>query len=355
MFEKLKAWFRRAFVSARTRLVTWFRRKKPARGRWETGEHREASGLLAFAPFVTPHRAYRLYFPHRYQAAERLPLLVMLHGCKQDPDSFSSGTRINDLADRQRFLVLYPEQRRLANLGRCWNWFDPSSHSGDGEAAIIAGMVRAVAARYHADGSRIYVAGISAGGAMASALASCYADLFAACAVHSGLMFQAAGSPATALPTMRHGSDYDPKQAGKRAFEMSGNKVDAMPMMVIHGDQDTTVNPVNAEQIIVQFSTLNQLCAAAKKQHFDATKKNTTFHATNGQYRYEIHDYGDAERPLIRQITIAGLGHAWSGGDQHYEYNDPRGPNASEMMWAFFQQHRRVSAVNSVPVNQREA
>ena len=350
MFNKLKAWFGRAVVATRSRLATWLRVKKPVRGRWERGEHRVASGLLTFAPFVAPHRAYRLYFPQGHQAAESLPLLVMLHGCKQDAESFSAGTRINDLADSQRFLVLYPEQRRLANPGRCWNWFDPSCQNGNGEAAIIAGMVRAVVAKHHVDESRIYVAGISAGGAMASALASCYADLFAACAVHSGLMFQAAVSPANALSTMRHGSEHDPAQAAKRAFEISGHKVDAMPVLIIHGDQDTTVSPVNAEQIVAQFSVLNQLCAAAKKQPFDAKKKHTTAHANNGQYRYEVHDYGDIERPLIRQVAIAGLGHAWSGGDPRYEFNDARGPDSSAMMWAFFQQHRRVAAANSEPI-----
>ena len=350
MFNKLTTWCRRALVTARTRFTTWFRRKKPIRGRWEAGEHREASGLLTFAPFVPPQRTYRLYFPQGYQAAERLPLLVMLHGCKEDPNSFSAGTRINDWADSQRFLVLYPEQRRLANPSRCWNWFDPSCQNSDGEAAIIAGMTRAVATRHHADESRIYVAGISAGGAMASALASCYADLFAACTVHSGLMFQAAVSPATALPTMRHGSEHDPAQAAKRAFEISGHKVAAMPVLIIHGDQDTTVNPVNAEQIIAQFSALNQLCAAAKNQPFDATKKHTTAHANNGQYRYDVHDYGDIEHPLIRHTIIAGLGHAWSGGDPRYEFNDARGPDSSAMMWAFFQQHRRVAVANSEPI-----
>ena len=343
MFDKPRMWLRRGVVVIRTRLANWFRRKPPPAGRWETGEHREPSGQLTFAPFVAPQRSYRLYIPAGHEAAERLPLLVMLHGCKQDAEQFSAGTRVNNLADRQRFLVLYPEQRRLANPGRCWNWFDPSCQHSAGEAAIIAGMVRTVARKYHVDEARIYLAGMSAGGAMVSALASCYAELFAACAVHSGLMFQAAASPAAALPAMHHGADLDPKQAAQRAFEISGHKVSAMPMMVIHGEQDTTVNPINAEQLVTQFSTLNQLCAEANRHSFNATKKHTTHHAHNDQYRYEVHDYSDGERPLVRHVSVAGMGHAWAGGNPRYPYNDARGPNASEMMWAFFKLHRRTS------------
>ena len=339
MFENFKAWYGRLVAGAKSRFTGWFRRKKRiARGKWLSGKHRESSGSLVYAPLISPARAYRLYLPVDYHEEERLPLIVMLHGCKQDPESFAAGTRLNVLADRARFLVLYPEQTRFANPYRCWNWFDPSSHKGNGEAAIIAGMVRKVAKEQNIDPSRIYVAGLSAGGALASAVASCYADMFAACAVHSGLMFQAASSPNAAMPAMQNGSERDPDAAGESAYELSGGKVHAMPVMVIHGDADDTVHPINAEQIVAQFLAMN------KNAPLSPFATRTSEKSNGNGYRYEIRDYGPTQAPSLRQITVKGMGHAWSGGNASYPYNDPRGPDASEIMLEFFALHRRETS-----------
>ena len=341
MFENFKARYGRLVAGAKSRFASWFRRKTPiSRGTWLSGKHRESSGFLVFAPLILPKRGYRLYFPSGYRKDERLPLIVMLHGCKQTPEAFAAGTRINLLAERARFIVLYPEQARLANPYRCWNWFDPSNHNGNGEVAIIAGMVREVAKQHNADPSRIYVAGLSAGGALASALASCHADLFAACAVHSGLMFQAASSVAAARPAMQNGSQRDPEKAGESAYKISGHKVHAMPVFVIHGDADDTVHPVNAGQIIAQFLAMNRH-ASEKNGLPDTSTTSTTAQLNASGYRYEIRDYGPADAPLLRQVIVKGMGHAWSGGNPNYPYNDPRGPDAGEMMVKFFARHRR--------------
>lgn len=332
MLEKLKARSAKIAAALKSTFLLWFRRKKPIpSGRWSRGEHGESAGRLTFAPLVSTHRAYALYSPAN-DSARRLPLLVMLHGCKQDPEAFAAGTRINQFADKQHFYVLYPEQGRMANPYRCWNWFDPSSHRGHGEAAIIAGMVRNVVKSHAIDPTRIYVAGISAGGALASVLASCYADLFAACAVHSGLMFQAASSPAVALSVMRNGSQRDPEKAGEEAYEFSGGQVDSMPVMVIHGDADDTVHPVNGEQTIAQFLAMNHLHEPPRK----IEKTN------DGGYPYELHDYGPEAAPILRYVKVKGMGHAWSGGDSKYPFNDAKGPDASAMMMEFFALHRRA-------------
>ncbi|MEO5862048.1 MAG: PHB depolymerase family esterase [Burkholderiales bacterium] len=326
MFEHFKAWFGRLVAAAKIRLAGWFRRKKPYfRGTSISGEHRESSGRLVYAPLVSPKRGYRLYFPAGYRIGERLPLMVMLHGCKQNSESFAAGTRINLFADRARFCVLYPEQTGLANPYHCWNWFDPSNNEGNGEVAIIAAMAREVAKEHNVDASRIYVAGLSAGGALASALASCHADVFAACAVHSGLMFQAANFPAAARSAMQNGSERDPEKAGERAYKISGDKVGAMPVLVIHGDADETVHPVNAQQIIAQFLAMNRH-GSQTYGLLDTLTARTTEKTNGSGYRYEIRDYGPEVAPLLRHVTVKGMGHAWSGGNPSYPFNDPRGP-----------------------------
>jgi poly(hydroxyalkanoate) depolymerase family esterase len=314
----------------------------PAAGHWVQGGHREPGGVLALAPLLGPHRPYRLYLPSGHRASRPLPLVVMIHGCKQDAESFAAGTRMNALADRERFLVLYPEQRAIANADRCWNWFDASAHSGGGEAAIVAGMVRAVAASYAVDAARVYVAGLSSGGALASILASCYADLFAACAVHSGVMFQAARSVTGARQAIATGSTRDPAAAAADAFRLSGHKVDAIPALVIHGSDDARVHPANAEQTVTQFVQLNRLARPADTVRTSGKSRS----APGGEgYAYLIHDHLFDGRPLVRWIVIEGLEHAWSGGDARLPYNDPRGPDASELIWAFFAEHRRVPAM----------
>ena len=344
MFENFKAWCGKRVAAAKTFWTNWFRRRKPdPPGTWLSGSHHESTGRLFYAPLLSPKRDYRLHLPAAPHDGERLPLIVMLHGCRQDPEAFAAGTRINLLADRMRYLVLYPQQTWRANPYRCWNWFDPSNHKGNGEAAIVAGMVREVAKSHSVDPSRIYVAGLSAGGALASALASCYADVFAACAIHSGLMFQAASSPAAARPAMQNGSELDPEKVGENAFEISGDKVNAMPALVIHGDADDIVHPINAEQIIAQFLAMNRL-AAEKNGRLDTSTARTTVTANDSGHRFEIRDYGPEDAPLLRHVIVKGMGHAWSGGNPRYPFNDPRGPDASEMMMEFFSRHRRETS-----------
>jgi poly(hydroxyalkanoate) depolymerase family esterase len=354
MLKLLQRWLARLFKRSKHGLLRAVRPRFRRAGRWVEGSQREARGTLAFAPMIAPHRPYRLYLPAGYRASESLPMLIMLHGCHQDAESFAAGTRMNSLADRERLLVLYPEQRLLANHSHCWNWFDPATHKGGGEAAIIAAMVSAVAARYGVDSTRIWVAGLSAGAAMASTVASCYANLFAACAVHSGLMFQAATSPAAATRAMERGSDRDPTKVGREAFELSANKVDGMPVIVIHGARDERVNPINADQVVLQFAAMNQLAAPVGGGAVESMQAEMKSATSAGGYRYEISDYRRGAQLLIRKVIVDELGHAWSGGDSRFPYNDPRGPDASELIWNFFRQHRRTLKLPGI-VNAAEA
>ena len=348
MLAFAKRWLHRLAASFKTRLQALLRRKRPPAGKWVSGAHTELKGWLYCAPFVPPRRHYRLYLPPTYVSETAAPLLVMIHGCKQDAETFAAGTRMNRLADLHGFLVLYPEQRRLANPQHCWNWFDPSARKGGGEAAIIAGMIEEITSIYPVDRSRIYVAGMSSGGGLTSILASCYAPLFAAAAVHSGLMFIAATSPQAALSAMEHGSPNDPMVAGKLAFERSGKKFNAMPMMVVHGSADTRVNPVNADQIIVQFAKMNDYADdGTANDSIDGVEDCITSVSPPNQMAYKIYDYRCRGRLLMRKVIVEGMGHAWSGGDATFPFNDPNGPDASQLIWEFFCQHQRTPAAKS--------
>jgi len=294
----------------------------PEGARFITGAYTNAAGT----------RGYKLYVPSRYDG-EPLPLVVMLHGCTQNPDDFAAGTRMNELAEKEGCLVLYPAQSTGANGSKCWNWFKPSDQrAGRGEPSLIAGMTREVAASYKADPARIYVAGLSAGGAMATTMAMTYPDLYAAAGIHSGLPHAAAHDLPSALAAMQQGSA---RAAGAASGQPAPHPV---PVIVFHGDRDTTVHPRNGEQVIVQFVPSGARPAPsgpAWKPHANVERgqvpngrayTRTTYHHPNGS-------------PHVEQWTIHGAGHAWSGGSARGSYTDPQGPDAAKEMLRFFLAH----------------
>jgi poly(hydroxyalkanoate) depolymerase family esterase len=291
-----------------------------------------------------PGLGYRLYLPPH---DGRLALLVMLHGCKQNALMFAEGTRMNRLADAHCFAVLYPEQSSDANPLRCWNWFDHATLEGDGEAGRIARLVEHVAAQYPIDRSRVWVAGMSAGAAMARILAVRHANLFVACAVHSGVMYRSARSALQALTTLRLGSHTSPEEALMRGRHPSGQLTPFVPTLVIHGDRDAVVNPVNARQIVEQA----RLLAAREELESLGGPLERRF-SSNGR-SYIQRDFSRAGAVLIRQIMIEGLAHAWSGGDTRHPFNDSAGPSAAELIWDFISHHRRQNVVAGAAAPER--
>ncbi|MCB1885628.1 MAG: PHB depolymerase family esterase [Geminicoccaceae bacterium] len=253
--------------------------------------------------------AYKLYVPSGY-AGQPLPLVVMLHGCTQDPDDFAAGTGMNRAAEARGCLVAYPAQGQSANMQRCWNWFRPEDQRrGGGEPARIAGLIDAVAADFAVDRKRVYVAGLSAGGAMAAVVGQAYPDLFAAVGVHSGLAAGAARDMGGAFAAMRGGGAG---AAGK-----------AVPTIVFHGEADATVAPVNGEQAV------SQAVGAGLVPRVERGEANGRAY---GRTRYE--DASGAAK--VEHWRVAGAGHAWSGGDKAGSYADPKGPDASAEMLRFF-------------------
>lgn len=270
--------------------------------------------LSCTAPAGT--RAYKLYIPSTY-AGEPAPLVVMLHGCKQNPDDFAAGTGMNALAEEQGCLVVYPAQAKNANGSNCWNWFQANDQRRDrGEPSIIAAITQQVMRDYEVDPERVYVAGLSAGGAMAAILASEYPDLYKAAGVHSGLPTGAAHDVPSAFAAMQNGAANGALKARSGA---------AIPVIVFHGDRDRTVHPQNGHQVLAHH--------AGPQPGAATTEKGST---PNGRsYTRAIHRNAGGKL-TAEHWTVHGSGHAWSGGSKRGSYTDPKGPDASREMLRFF-------------------
>ncbi|MEH3148232.1 MAG: PHB depolymerase family esterase [Methylobacterium frigidaeris] len=260
-------------------------------------------------------RSYKLYVPGGYRG-QAVPLVIMLHGCTQNPDDFAAGTGMNRVAEDETFLVAYPAQTAAANHARCWNWFSTADQGRDrGEASIVAGLTRAIMEDFTVDPRRVYVAGLSAGGAAAANLGAAYPDLYAAVGVHSGLCAGAAHDLPSAMMAMRQGAAATPTGHG------------APPTIVFHGARDTTVHPRNGAQVIAGAAV---------------TELRREEGQVSGGHAWQRTIYRDRHgRPDFEHWVIEGSGHAWSGGDPAGSYTDPQGPDASREMWRFFSEHPR--------------
>lgn len=262
-------------------------------------------------------RDYKLYVPASY-TGQAAPLLVMLHGCTQHPDDFALGTGMNAIAEENGCLVAYPAQSQQANPSRCWNWFNAvDQQRGQGEPSLIAGITREIMERYPVERGQVYVAGLSAGGAMAAIMGTLYPDLYAAVGVHSGLPFAAAHDLPTAVAAMK--GDFRKRQASDKA----------LPIIVFHGDKDTTVHPANGDALI----------AGRRRAPDDTVVVEPGTMPDGHAYTRTIHRQPDGAIHAEHWV-VHGSGHAWSGGDARGSYTDGKGPNASREMMRFFRTAR---------------
>lgn len=259
-------------------------------------------------------RAYKLFVPSRYRG-EPLPLVVMLHGCTQSADDFAAGTRMNFLAEERNCFVVYPEQPSGANQSKCWNWFRTGDQERDGgEPSLVAGITHHVMRDYRIDPKRVYVAGLSAGGAAAAIMAATHPDLYAAAGVHSGLVCGAASDLPSALVAMRQGARSRISDGGPQ-----------MPTIVFHGDRDTTVHPNNGDRIVDQSADVSNLRAKVVNGKVPHGHAYTRTILTD-----------DSGRAVAEHWNVHGAGHAWSGGSPAGSYTDPSGPDATREMLRFF-------------------
>lgn len=278
-------------------------------------------------------RDYKLYRPAAGVGtpAGPRPLVVMLHGCTQSADDFAAGTQMNRLADQHGFLVLYPEQSTRANASRCWNWFRPQDQLREGgEPALIAAMVREVmtesAATDPVDAKKVFVAGLSAGAAMAVILGETWPDLFAAVGAHSGLPFAAAHDIPSAMAAMKGRSVMGQAHFPGTADDPRRETTHAVPTIVFHGDRDHTVQHSNGEHIV------DRACHAVP-----ALGASSASGTAAGGRRYTRTVHADAAgRVIVEQWTVHGAGHAWSGGHATGSFTDNAGPDASAEMLRFF-------------------
>jgi poly(hydroxyalkanoate) depolymerase family esterase len=310
----------------------WLRRPATAKGGKPAGDWRARLDALRPRPQpVTPDapgqflegsfanaagtRRYRLYVPARAATGPR-PLVVMLHGCQQSAADFAAGTAMNRLAEEHDCLVLYPDQERSANSSNCWNWFDATHQQREqGEPSLLAGMTRKIVQEHGADPRRVYVAGLSAGGAMAAVMGAAYPELYAAVGVHSGLPVGAARDLMSGLNAMK----------GKHLGGAGRTLHRRVPLIVFHGDQDAVVHPSNGEVLIRQFLGDGTVREIEERGKAGAGRGHTRTTALD-----------DAGCAVAEHWVVHGAGHAWAGGDPSGSYTDAAGPSASAEMLRFF-------------------
>jgi poly(hydroxyalkanoate) depolymerase family esterase len=265
-------------------------------------------------------RAYKLFIPSCHQE-QSIPLVVMLHGCTQSPDDFAAGTRMNFMAEEKSCFVAYPAQSSDANRAKCWNWFRAADQQrGSGEPSIIAGITRQVIRDFPVDPDRVYVGGLSAGGASAAVMGHTYKDLYAAIGIHSGLACGAAIDLPSAFVAMRQGAQSN--------HAVAFGDEPLVPTIVFHGDRDATVHPSNGDQILEQMARTTKL------------QKKTDRGQVLGGHAYTRTILSDASgRGIAEHWNIQGAGHEWSGGSPAGSYTDPKGPDATREMMRFFLAH----------------
>ena len=311
-------------------------------GQWFDDNAASMLGRVDFAPLAPPSRKYRVYEPGMLDDDRRL--LVVLHGCRQSADDISIGTRLNDHADERGWPVLYPEQNKSANKWNCWNWFDPANLRGHGEAALVAEMQDTVQKRHEIAGPA-FLAGMSAGGALASILALRFPERWAAVAIHSGLPYGAADDPFRAIKVMKDGAE---NLSAAHTLRVRSPDAPSIPAIILHGSSDDVVDRKNADLLVRQFLGWNGYLGKADWETARLPKVEDEHVATKFGHPYILRRYSRKGLAPVHECEVIGMGHAWAGGDSSLPYNDERGPDASALMVEFF-----AAVIDKSPASER--
>jgi poly(hydroxyalkanoate) depolymerase family esterase len=300
-------------------------------GSWAGGTVKTSAGSLE----------YKLWVPSAYNK-KPVPVVLMLHGCMQKAEELAALSGMNDLAEKNNFLVAYPEQVVAANPLRCWNWFDPKHQSRDGgEPSLIAAVIQDIRSSHNVDAKRVYVVGISAGAAMAVVMSVAYPKTFAGLGVIAGAEFKADETVQAGLAAMKSGGP-DPNEqgllAGQEIQKSLGGSKKRMPVIAFQGMRDPYMSPLNTDQLIAQWAQTNDFLDDGKDNDSISVRpaKETKGVLLNG-YRLDKYIYNDSRgRLLMEKWLVEGLGHAWPGSPIANQFADPKGPNATAEMWRFF-------------------
>ncbi len=281
---------------------------------------------------------YWLYLPSGAAVAPR-PLVVMLHGCQQTAEGFAASTRMNALAERKGFAVLYPQQSLASDSHRCWHWYKRATQQGLGDIELIAALIAQVQARHRLDVSRTYAAGISAGAALAAILALRCPQLIAAVGLHSAPVYGTSDSPMSGFKTMQQGASLTYRESVREFFE-GQPQFPGMPVMLLHGKRDAVVRPINADQLMAQFVIVNGALITSPEpvqRHYEARQGGSS-----PRRSYQTATYYAGRKVQLVKCEIDALGHAWSGGDGEAAFSAPGGPDATLLMWTFFSRQQRA-------------
>jgi poly(3-hydroxybutyrate) depolymerase len=310
----------------------WFTRA-PRAGHYVEGAAFAWRGWLATNPTVWPRRRYLLYVPTGASRFRPMPLVVLLHGCRQTPEEIARATRIAALADRLGSYVLLPRQKDAANPYRCWNWFDGATASGRGEAAIVAAMMRKAMRWRRADEARTAAIGLSAGAALAAILGVRHGDSVRAVVSVAGIACGAAASPLTALTVMKRGPETDVAAVGREA----GDGARSVPLLAIHGRSDDVVAPRNAAALVRQFLARNGVDVPKGSESTLPDPDHARRESPLRGHGFALREWQCGDALAARLVEIDDVGHAWSGGDASLPFNDAAGPDATAMAGAFLE------------------
>ncbi len=318
-------------------------------------------GLLTVTPSQADIRSgevngyrYRLFAPEVEPPVSARPLLVVLHGCQQSAEDMVRLSRFDALARTHGFVVLYPETGpSVKNPYGCWRWWAPENQIREGgEPEVIVNMVSEASSVISVDRQRVYVAGLSSGGAMSAILGALYPEVFAAIGVHSGMPYAAASTGPCALRAMSGGA-LDPESRATIAYHAQGQAHRVMPLMVIQGSEDDVVAPENAALLIRQFAQLNDMAddGDGANQSIDAIADSTRQDQIADGKPFRIRVYHDARGDeIMREVMVTGMGHAWAGGPTEANFSDPDGPDAALLYWTFFKDRN----LRNPPLNNRK-